>query len=96
MKKILATYSPPKGYWVGNGFPVSTLFSYDLLGAKTVSPFLLLDYAGPMTFPPSRGPRGVGQQLPHQTANPVETVADYHGGYLAPDDAGPLATRPGL
>lgn len=59
MKSVLGTYSPPQTHWVGNGFPVRTLFSYQTLG-RQLSPFLLLDYAGPATFAPSRLPRGVG------------------------------------
>lgn len=83
MKKILATYSPPNSHWVGNGFPVSTLFSYDRLGAKTVSPFLLLDYAGPVTFPPSKVRRGVGQH-PHRG---FETVTVVYQGELEHRDS---------
>ncbi|MGP4884080.1 hypothetical protein ACTXQV_74185, partial [Klebsiella pneumoniae] len=30
-------------HWVGDGFPVYNLFSYDRLG-QTLSPFLLLEY----------------------------------------------------
>ena len=46
MKTILGTYSNPNQHWVGDGFPVRSLFSYNSLGDR-VSPFLLLDYAGP-------------------------------------------------
>ncbi|MGH8435572.1 MAG: pirin family protein, partial [Pseudomonas sp.] len=42
MKNILGIYSSPKQHWVGDGFPVRTLFSYDSLGKHT-SPFLMLD-----------------------------------------------------
>ena len=45
MKKILSVYSSPRQHWVGDGFPVRSLFSYDRLG-RELSPFLLLDYAG--------------------------------------------------
>ena len=44
MKNIIGIYTSPRGHWVGDGFPVRTLFSYDNLG-KHISPFLLLDYA---------------------------------------------------
>lgn len=37
---------------VGDGLSVRTLFAHPNLGS-VVSPFLLLDYAGPMEFPPS-------------------------------------------
>ena len=59
MKKILGVYSAPRPHWVGDGFPVRSLFSYDSLGAH-LSPFLLLDYAGPAQFAPAAQPRGVG------------------------------------
>ena len=42
MKKILGVYSAPQPHWVGNGFPVRSLFSYESHG-KQLSPFLLLD-----------------------------------------------------
>ena len=60
MKKILGVYSAPPPHWVGDGFPVRSLFSYDGLG-RELSPFLLLDHAGPQAFPPAAQPRGVGQ-----------------------------------
>ena len=44
MKKILGIVGNNDQHWVGDGFPVRTLFSYDRLGAQ-VSPFLLFDYA---------------------------------------------------
>lgn len=56
MKKILGIHRSPHAHWVGDGFPVRSLFTYDDL-ASQISPFLLLDYAGPMTSPhrcPSR------------------------------------------
>lgn len=59
MKSILGTYRNPSQHWVGDGFPVRSLFSYNSLGAQ-VSPFLLLDYAGPYNFAPTTDRRGVG------------------------------------
>ena len=56
MKKVLGIYSNPHGHWVGDGFPVRSLFDYHGLG-KQLSPFLLLDYAGPAEFPPASRPR---------------------------------------
>ncbi|MCH8498638.1 MAG: pirin family protein [Marinobacter sp.] len=73
MKQILTTYSPPHGHWVGDGFPVRTLLSYSRMGAANVSPFLLLDYAGPAVFPPSSPIRGVGQH-PHRGFETVTLV----------------------
>ncbi len=32
MKKIRGIYTSPRPHWVGDGFPVRTLFSYDSLG----------------------------------------------------------------
>lgn len=78
MKKILTTYGPPRGHWVGDGFPVRSLFSYDRMGASNISPFLLLDYAGPSEFPPAERPRGVGQH-PHRG---FETVTVVYSGEL--------------
>jgi len=64
MRKIAEVMQPHGRHWVGNGFPVRTLFSYGGDSA-TVSPFLLFDYAGPQVFEPSTAPRGVGQH-PHR------------------------------
>tara|TARA_R100000935_G_C2815444_1_gene157073 strand:- start:570 stop:1388 length:819 start_codon:yes stop_codon:yes gene_type:complete len=63
---------------VGDGFPVRSLFSYDQMGASNISPFLLLDYAGPSEFPPAQRPRGVGQH-PHRG---FETVTVVYSGEL--------------
>ncbi|MFX9934776.1 pirin family protein, partial [Acinetobacter baumannii] len=49
MKQITAVHTSPNPHWVGDGFPVRSLFSYDRLGQE-LSPFLLLDYAGPRDF----------------------------------------------
>ena len=64
MKKILGVYSVPRPHWVGDGFPVRSFFSYSSHG-KQLSPFLLLDYAGPANFMPTSRPRGVGEH-PHR------------------------------
>jgi redox-sensitive bicupin YhaK (pirin superfamily) len=72
MKKVLGLYSAPRGHWVGDGFPVRSLFSYDSHG-EHMSPFLLLDYAGPAHFPPATEPRGVGQH-PHRGFETVTIV----------------------
>ncbi|MDO8697577.1 MAG: pirin family protein [Pseudomonas sp.] len=82
MKNILGIYSNPKQHWVGDGFPVRSLFSYDSLG-KHISPFLLLDYAGPHEFAPSQQPRGVGQH-PHRG---FETVTIVYQGELEHRDS---------
>lgn len=72
MKKVLGIYSAPRPHWVGDGFPVRSLFTYDTLG-KHLSPFLLLDYAGPADFTPAKQPRGVGQH-PHRGFETVTIV----------------------
>lgn len=82
MKKILGIYSAPRPHWVGDGFPARSLFSYDSHG-KQLSPFLLLDYAGPMEFTPTTTPRGVGRH-PHRG---FETVTIVYSGEVAHRDS---------
>ena len=57
MKKLSFVRRNDQRHWVGDGFPVRSIFSYNDLG-KEMSPFLLLDYAGPENFPPSEQRRG--------------------------------------
>lgn len=83
MKKILGIYGAPHGHWVGDGFPVRSLFSYDRLGAEHLSPFLLLDHAGPYHFAPAHRPRGVGAH-PHRG---FETVTLVYQGELEHRDS---------
>ncbi len=85
MKKIQAVYGAPHGHWVGDGFPVRSLFGYDRLGAGHLSPFLLLDHAGPHRFGPSRHVRGVGPH-PHRGFETVTLV--YQGALEHRDSAG--------
>ncbi len=81
-KNILSVVEPPAPHWVGDGFPVRSLFTYDQLGAQ-VSPFLLLDYAGPAQFAPAGRPRGVGEH-PHRG---FETVTIVYSGEVAHRDS---------
>ena len=49
MKNVLRIHSQPEGHWVGDGFPVHTVLDYGR--HPELSPFLLLDHAGPADFP---------------------------------------------
>lgn len=82
MKKILGIHSAPNRHWVGDGFPVCSLFSYENHG-RQLSPFLLLDYAGPADFTPADQPRGVGAH-PHRG---FETVTLVYKGEVAHRDS---------
>ncbi|MGE0116705.1 MAG: pirin family protein [Dongiaceae bacterium] len=84
MKKLARVYRTADSHWVGNGFPVRSVFSYNRHGAD-ISPFLLLDYAGPAEFPPASGRRGV-EQHPHRGFETVTIV--YQGEVEHRDTAG--------
>jgi len=74
MKKLIDILRSNGGHWVGDGFPVRSLFSYQR-NPEAISPFLLFDYAGPHQFDPSPRPRGVGQH-PHRGFETVTIVYD--------------------
>ncbi|HKL54152.1 MAG TPA: pirin family protein [Wenzhouxiangellaceae bacterium] len=82
MKRLLGVYDAPPRHWVGDGFPVRSLFTYDSHG-RHVSPFLLLDHAGPMEFTPAERPRGVGEH-PHRG---FETVTIVYSGEVEHRDS---------
>lgn len=85
MKKVMFTQRNDVPHWVGDGFPVRSIFTYQDL-AKDISPFLLMDYAGPTEFPPSpHHIRGVGEH-PHRGFETVTIV--YAGEVEHRDSAG--------
>ncbi|MCW2099276.1 UNVERIFIED_ORG: hypothetical protein EDF86_0040 [Pseudomonas psychrophila] len=103
MKNIMGLYTAPRGHWVGDGFPVRTLFSYDTMG-KHISPFLLLDYAGPAEFTPTTERRGVGQH-PHRGFETVTIVykgevehrdSTGNGGIIGPGDVQWMTAASGI
>lgn len=74
MKRLIGIQGNDQGHWVGDGFPVRTLFFYQQLG-KEMSPFLMLDLAGPSEFPPTTERKGVGTH-PHRGFETVTIVYD--------------------
>jgi redox-sensitive bicupin YhaK (pirin superfamily) len=74
MKRLIGVQGNDQGHWVGNGFPVRTLFFYQQLG-KEMSPFLMLDLAGPAEFPATTERKGVGTH-PHRGFETVTIVYD--------------------
>ena len=82
MRKIIGVLDAPRPHWVGDGFPVRSLLSHHEHGTA-ISPFLLLDYAGPYRFEPARAPRGVGEH-PHRG---FETVTIVYQGELEHRDS---------
>jgi redox-sensitive bicupin YhaK (pirin superfamily) len=81
-KKLRCIQRSVDRHWVGDGFPVRTLFAYPNLG-PVIDPFLLLDYAGPMEFPPTGERRGVGEH-PHRG---FETVTIVYAGEVEHRDS---------
>jgi quercetin 2,3-dioxygenase len=82
LKALVEIFRDSPGHWVGDGFPVRTVFTYDCLGDE-LSPFLLLDYAGPHRFKPAARPRGVSSH-PHRG---FETVTIVYDGEVAHRDS---------
>jgi quercetin 2,3-dioxygenase len=81
MKTIHRVVRDVRPHWVGDGFPVRSLFSYN--EGDAFDPFLLLDYAGPYEFEPSEASRGVGEH-PHRG---FETVTIVYQGELEHRDS---------
>lgn len=103
MKKLLRVEQAGRGHWVGDGFPVRSIFSHHSHG-NLISPFLLLDYAGPAEFPPSDQPRGV-EEHPHKGFETVTIVysgevehrdSSGGGGMIGPGDVQWMTAASGL
>ena len=82
-KKVKGIFESGSTHWVGDGFHVRNLFPSNGLEDE-ISPFLMLDYAGPTIFPPAGQPRGVGEH-PHRG---FETVTIVYQGSLEHHDSG--------
>src|SRR6185436_5343068 len=102
-KKLRCIQRSVDRHWVGDGFPVRTLFAYPNLGS-VVTPFLLLDYAGPMEFAPTEARRGVGEH-PHRGFETVTIVyqgevehrdSSGGGGRIGPGDVQWMTAASGL
>lgn len=102
-KKLQRVLRSTERHWVGDGFPVRSLFTYSKLGAE-ISPFLLLDYAGPVEFQPTEERLGVGGH-PHRGFETVTIVysgevehrdSSGGGGKIGPGDVQWMTAASGL
>ena len=102
-KKLRCIQRSVDRHWVGDGFPVRTVLAYPNLG-PVIDPFLLLDYAGPMEFPPTSERRGVGEH-PHRGFETVTIVyagevehrdSSGGGGRIGPGDVQWMTAASGL
>jgi len=102
-KKLHSVQRSTGSHWVGDGFPVRTLFAYPNLGS-VLSPFLLLDYAGPREFSPTSQRLGVGEH-PHRGFETVTIVYDGEvehrdssggGGRIGPGDVQWMTAAAGI
>ncbi|MEZ5936243.1 MAG: pirin family protein [Alphaproteobacteria bacterium] len=103
MRQILGVYSAPRPHWVGDGFPVRTMLSHHDQG-QHVSPFIMLDYAGPAQFEPTEKRRGVGVH-PHKGFETVTIVYEGEvehrdstgaGGLIGPGDVQWMTAASGI
>lgn len=103
MRQILGVYEAPRPHWVGDGFPVRSMISHHEQGAH-VSPFIMLDHAGPVTFDPTTRRRGVGAH-PHKGFETVTIVYEGEvehrdstgaGGVIGPGDVQWMTAASGI
>ncbi|HKO31778.1 MAG TPA: pirin family protein [Nitrospiraceae bacterium] len=78
----IKVYRPGSQHVVGDGFHVRNLFPSNDLD-RALSPFIMLDYAGPTFYPATDTPRGVGEH-PHRG---FETVTIVYQGIVAHRDS---------
>jgi len=83
LKQVRSVSADAQPHWVGDGFPVRSLFTYQ--NSAEFDPFLLLDYAEPYEFAPASAVRGVGEH-PHRGFETVTIV--YQGELEHKDSAG--------
>jgi len=103
MRKLVVVQDAPRPHWVGDGFPVRSMFSAQTHGAA-LSPFILLDYAPPTEFAPAPHKRGVGVH-PHRGFETVTIVyageVDHrdstgNGGHIGPGDVQWMTAASGI
>lgn len=84
MKKVANVHYAPQKHWVGNGFQVQSMFTYNDTD-KNLDPFLMMDYNPPRHFDGGRKSdfRGVGEH-PHRG---FETVTIAYQGEVAHADS---------
>lgn len=82
MKRVILKQRSDRPHWVGDGFPVRSIFTYNE-SAEMLSPFLLMDYAGPAHFAPTTKKLGVGEH-PHRG---FETVTIVYSGQVEHRDS---------
>jgi redox-sensitive bicupin YhaK (pirin superfamily) len=80
-KQVHGVLPTPHMHWVGDGFPVRSVLSPQSVGDR-MSPFVLMDHAGPADFEPARDRRGVGFH-PHRG---FETVTIVYSGEIEHQD----------
>ncbi len=103
MRKLVALSDAPRPHWVGDGFPVRSMFSPQTHG-QAVSPFILLDYGAPREFEAAAQKRGVGVH-PHRGFETVTIVysgeVDHrdstgNGGHIGPGDVQWMTAASGI